>query len=1288
MKIFSLPLFVATLAACSLSAAADIVINEFSATSSQRVLRTDATGDSHVGWGPTWKHREFDDGAWKDATMPIGHGHPEVETDVRNEMRNVAHTLYLRRKFTVSAEDAARDVGFRFLGKFEDGFIVHVNGREICRGNMGGARGYGYHDQPAFNDYETSSNSDRIDSDVRGNQVLVEGENVLAIQVHTDELDSNVLMDPDLRLGRGLFSGEVDVRLLDNDEGWKYIVGVVEPSGGLFDMGLANDPDYEVDFEDWIELHNNGDEAVTLLGWSLTDTEENLELWKFPIGASIEPGGYLVVMADGYAAAGSGRDYLHANFKLSGGGEYVALVRPDGNIEDEVPDYPAQDAFHSYQRTGADGVWMFGSRPSPGAANGGPVFSARVDRPDFSQPGGFYSGTMSLEITSQTKGAEIYYTMDGSVPTPENGTLYTAAITLEPIDEKTGPVVRAKAYLDGLIPSKVESATYLIDQDEALETLPAVTLIGDAENTFYKPNGVLSIEGGRYSEGTWSVEDPIEDYNMALKRGRAYERTGSFELLNSNDPDANFQIDTGVRLAASNWSRPRMLLTQTDRSPWPPGEGHQKPSLNVYFRGDYGDDELNRALFKDTDVNVYDQFRVRAGKNDVRNPFIRDELMRRIYSDTGQVSAVGLLNTLYVNGSYKGYYNLTARLRGPFFAEAYGTTDDYDIIMHDGVASGDEVAWDDMMGRISRDLSDLENYKKALEVIDVVNVADYLIVNSYAATWDWPHNNFGLARERSEDGKWRMQMWDAEGGMGHIRPVSFNSFTTSDRGLNTDGAAIPRIYRALKESPEFRLVFADRINKHFFNGGALTQERLTARLDELREEIQPVMRFTINQSVNDNSLEDWIDDRERLMIKSDGQYEKEGLWGEIQAPTIRPHGGVVEAGLEVKLSAGSLFTPQPGVIYYTTDGSDPRELGGAIGGTALSYDDTGAFTLSSNTTISTRVLDEDAWGPMTTAVFYVGNVPATRENLVISEIMYDPALPSEAETAAGFTKSDFEFIEMYNAGDQTVDLTGVRFLEGIDFVFSDDMTHTLEPGGYVVIGRSMAALQMRYGASLVVVGEYGKKLNNDGENLVLRDASGEIIQGFTYSDRDPWPDQTDGEGYSLVLLNPVDLPDHADPTMWTESEQVGGSPGGVGTPVEETTYAEWRAKAFSAEEAGDDDISGPGADPDGDGMVNLLEYALLGLPKTSSAALPVVAVERLTVDNVEGDYLTVTYSPRTDAADLSLTIETSSGLSQWTAVPGLAALLVRNNGDSVTYRLPNLLAATGELYVRLHAELK
>jgi subtilisin-like proprotein convertase family protein len=80
-------------------------------------------------------------------------------------------------------------------------------------------------------------------------------------------------------------------------------------------------------------------------------------------------------------------------------------------------------------------------------------------------------------------------------------------------------------------------------------------------------------------------------------------------------------------------------------------------------------------------------------------------------------------------------------------------------------------------------------------------------------------------------------------------------------------------------------------------------------------------------------------------------------------------GGDVLPGFDLTISnPGGL-----GVVYVTTDGSDPRGVGGSVGATASEY--VGPVDVSVTTTVTARVLDGSVWSAATSAVFVVDSLP-------------------------------------------------------------------------------------------------------------------------------------------------------------------------------------------------------------------------------------------------------------------------------------------------------------------------
>ncbi len=201
----------------------------------------------------------------------------------------------------------------------------------------------------------------------------------------------------------------------------------------------------------------------------------------------------------------------------------------------------------------------------------------------------------------------------------------------------------------------------------------------------------------------------------------------------------------------------------------------------------------------------------------------------------------------------------------------------------------------------------------------------------------------------------------------------------------------------------------------------------------------------------------------------------------------------------------------------------------------------GPITLDDLTTIKARVLNGQEWSALEEATFIVGT-----PELVLTELHFHPAPASLTERAAGFSNADdFEFVELWNRGATTSDLNGVRFIEGIQFDFTGAAITRLGPGDYVLVVKSRAAFELRYGTGFPVAGEYSGRLDNAGETVALVDARGETVARLTYGTRPPWREAADGDGPSLEVIDPAES--LASAANWRASGRVGGSPGAAST---------------------------------------------------------------------------------------------------------------------------------------------
>ncbi|MBU0677551.1 MAG: lamin tail domain-containing protein [Verrucomicrobia bacterium] len=184
--------------------------------------------------------------------------------------------------------------------------------------------------------------------------------------------------------------------------------------------------DEDGDYSDWIEILNAGTSTVDLAGYHLTDDNSHPDLWTFP-PTSIPPGGFVVVFASDKDRTNSASE-LHTNFKLSGDGEYLGLIEPDGSTVafEYAANYPAQVADVSY---GVEPVTVSTNLITTNAActvlvpTNDALELAWVDRIGFDDSG-WTAGTNGVGYESGTGYEDFIKTDVGQAMHNSNGTVY------------------------------------------------------------------------------------------------------------------------------------------------------------------------------------------------------------------------------------------------------------------------------------------------------------------------------------------------------------------------------------------------------------------------------------------------------------------------------------------------------------------------------------------------------------------------------------------------------------------------------------------------------------------------------------------------------------------------------------------------------------------------------------------------------------------------------------------------------------------------------------------------
>ena len=314
--------------------------------------------------------------------------------------------------------------------------------------------------------------------------------------------------------------------------------------------------------------------------------------------------------------------------------------------------------------------------------------------------------------------------------------------------------------------------------------------------------------------------------------------------------------------------------------------------------------------------------------------------------------------------------------------------------------------------------------------------------------------------------------------------------------------------------------------------------------------------------------------------------------------------------------------------------------------------------------------------------------------LAMTEFHYEPPAPDAAEIAAGFElRSDFEYLLIKNLSGATLDLRSIRFEDGLRLKFRDSSIYqSLPPGFEIAVVRNAAGFARRYGESIGyrVAGEYEGKLDDSGEEVRLYREGRGTIRWFAYNRfGEPWPHEDLGD-LPLILMDPDPARvDDGRPQYW----RIPRGP----TAVFESdvyTYDEFIAEYFALGDV-DPVLLEPDADFDGDGQLNLWEYAFGSNPRVADRS------DRQRVDTGRhrgpgGElYLEIGHFRRFSADEAIVVAQTSPDLVNWSDAPGLIELVMSpllstdaDNAGYWRYRTTRPIAPGREEFVRLSLRLR
>jgi CotH protein/lamin tail-like protein/Ig-like domain-containing protein/F5/8 type C domain-containing protein/chitobiase/beta-hexosaminidase-like protein/thrombospondin type 3 repeat protein len=824
---------------------------------------------------------------------------------------------------------------------------------------------------------------------------------------------------------------------------------------------------------------------------------------------------------------------------------------------------------------------------TPGTNNQTDWYYDEVDDTSFSVDRGFFEAPFSLSITSGTPGAVIYYSFNSDEPGPGKGILYAGPVLIT-----NTTVVRARAFKTNWKPTDVDTHTYIFIADvirqapnwpeahvpppyfpatwggnsvdygmdpeivnrhtldewkEALTQIPTMSLVTEMPNLFDAATGI---------------------YANALQHGIDWERPASLELIDPNNAPVNrFQENCGLRIRGGFSRNPQFV----------------KHSLRVFFRREYGAGRLRYPLFEDEGAQEFETFDLRTSQNyswpressfanGSQDTMVREVFCRETLGAMGQPYRRSRYYHLYINGHYWGLYETDERPEASY-GETYfgGDKENFDVVKCGNrgttpnfateATDGNLIAFSNLwtMTRSMVTNASNSNYFRIIGcnpdgtrnpslpvMIDVDNLIDYMMGIFYTGDGDatlssflannMPNNWFGMRDRTNPNVGFRFFNSDCEHTMGTPRSEVDRTGPWGGSNQGNFTFANPQwMHEELMLNAEYRLRFADHVQRHCFYDGAITPLAGTNRFLRKAAQITKAIRAYSARwgdvattrpyqesdwkAAIDWVVTNWFPARTAILL---GQLRTDSLFPATAAPEFSQRGGQVPTGFQLEMTNTS------GAILFTTDGSDPRLVGGGVSPTARSY--SGPIPITAPTTVRARVLIGSTWSALMEYVFFP---PQDFSKLLITELMYHPP------NVGPIDSDEYEFVELKNVGTNMLSLGGLRF-NGMTYTFPANAT--LAPGQFYVLARNAARFAERY-PGVPINGTYSGRLDNGGETIAISHVLGGRIVSVNYDDDAPWPITPDEFGFSLVPVQPNANPDPDNPANWRASTFPGGSPG-------------------------------------------------------------------------------------------------------------------------------------------------
>ncbi|MDB4436113.1 lamin tail domain-containing protein, partial [Akkermansiaceae bacterium] len=899
------------------------------------------------------------------------------------------------------------------------------------------------------------------------------------------------------------------------------ITEVVSDNDDSLESANGNSPD-------WIELTNFGSLEIDLGGWHLTDDSTNLLKWTFPSPTLLPAGESVIVFASN---GDTHPDELHANFSLKSEGEYLALVQANGvTVNHEfAPFLPSLNEDISFGlSSNLESVGFF-AQPTPGQPNGspsqttGPVIRELTKDPIQPAPNSAAGIPVSVEIypvdgasvTATTLYYQIGFEAENSLPmTAGINSLWSA--TIPTTDLPAGRMLRWRVEASDAS-GKVTPFPSNIPSDGSpryhgtVATDPSITTSLPVLHWFPEDADWYKDDGWDAAGRTGKPNNKDWGFSSIFYNGQFYDRV---------------QMRTRGA-SASGWTKPKFKveLNEGDEFSWFPSnepvdefnlQSHfidQYPAASSYLR-----EPIQEEFSRDVGTPFYEMFHLELRQN--------SEYFG-LYSFTEQIDRT-FLRRVGLSDDGALYKALKGRLE-----TGDGTATNY------RKATQKDEPYTDLVGLIdSLNAPEADRADFVFDHLDLPAIINKMAIDVILYNYDRANHNYYVYHQPERD-EWTYITWDTDLNLlvnSRFLDPKFNHPFYLD---GNDGRSNHGLISAILNTPKsqemylrrLRTLMDDYLADSYLDNLMLAQDSAISA-DRAIDATQWGVNIVNVQSqfVNyhlptrrEQLFETWAAVIPEFAMASpaitfgsiepnpaSGNQDEEFI--EIlnsSSEAVDLSGWIVSGGVEFTFPPGSII-PANSNCYLSPDvrafrlrsttpsGGEQNFVLGSYGGHLSNFGEEVTLT--------------DTTG-MAVANITTPNSPNPNQlYLTISEIMYHPEPDGDAE-----------FIELLNTSDSiTLDLSGVQFTDGIDYIFPSGTM--LAPSERIVVTRTEFLNDTA--------------LKNGGEILKLDDTDGSTIAELRYDNNLPWPVEPDSLGLSLVYI----AGDPDEPSSWRASTSPGGNP--------------------------------------------------------------------------------------------------------------------------------------------------